>query len=42
MNLYDYNELIDNKPIHIATVDKDNNPNLAVASDVKVIKYLFL
>ena len=25
MNLLEYKELIDNKPIHIATVNKDNN-----------------
>ncbi len=37
INLLDYKELIDDKPIHIATVDKSNNPNLAVASDVKVL-----
>ncbi len=38
MNLFKYKELIDGKPIHIATVNKENNPNLAVASDVKVIE----
>lgn len=37
MNLFDYKDLIDGKPMHIATVNKDNNPNLSVASDVKVI-----
>ena len=37
INLLDYKKLIDDKPIHIATVDKFNNPNLAVASDVKVL-----
>ena len=37
MNLNNYKELIDNKPIHIATVNKDNNPNLSVASDVRVL-----
>lgn len=37
MNIFDYKHLLDGKPIHIATVNKDNNPNLAVASDVKVI-----
>ena len=37
MNLKEYKELIDNKPIHIATVNKDNNPNLSVASDVRVL-----
>lgn len=38
MNLLDYKELIDGKPMHIATVNKENNPNLSVASDVKVIE----
>lgn len=37
MNLFDYKELIDGKPMHIATVNKDNNPNLSVASDVRVL-----
>ena len=38
MNLFDYKKLINNKPIHIATVNKENNPNLSVASDVRVIE----
>lgn len=38
MNLFEYKDLIDGKPMHIATVNKDNNPNLSVASDVKVIE----
>ena len=38
MNLFDYHELIDDKPMHIATVNNKNNPNLAVASDVRVIE----
>ena len=37
MNLFEFKELIDGKPIHIASVNEKNNPNLAVASDVKVI-----
>ncbi len=37
MNLFEYNDLINNKPIHIATVNKENNPNLSVASDVRII-----
>ncbi len=37
MNLEEYKELIDNKPIHIATVNEDGNPNLSVASDVRVL-----
>lgn len=38
MNLFDYKDLIDGKPIHIATVNSNNNPNLSVASDVKIIE----
>ncbi len=38
MNLFEYKDLIDGKPMHIATVNKDNNPNLSVASNVKVIE----
>ena len=38
MDLFEYKDLIDEKPMHIATVNKDNNPNLAVASDVRVIE----
>lgn len=38
MNLFDYKGLIDGKPIHIATVNSSNNPNLSVASDVRVIE----
>ncbi len=38
MNLFEYKDLIDGKPMHIATVNKENNPNLSVASDVKVIE----
>ncbi len=34
MNLFDYQELINDKPMHIATVNSKNNPNLAVASEV--------
>lgn len=37
MNLLDYKDLIDGKPIHIATVNSNNNPNLSVASDVRII-----
>lgn len=37
MDLFKYKDLINGKPMHIATVNKDNNPNLAVASDVMVI-----
>lgn len=36
MNLFDYSELINNNPIHIATVKPNNSPNLSVASDVRV------
>lgn len=38
MNLFNYKDLIDGKPIHIATVNSSNNPNLSVASDVRVIE----
>lgn len=38
MNLFEYENLINNKPIHIATVNNKNNPNLSVASDVRVIE----
>ena len=38
MNLYNYIDLIDNKPIHIATVNDENKPNIAVACNVKVIE----
>jgi len=35
--LTQYREIIDGKPIHIASVTPDNNPNLAVASDIYVL-----
>lgn len=38
MNLLDYKDLIDGKPVHIATVNSSNNPNLSVASDVRVFE----
>ncbi len=38
MNLFDYEKLINGKPIHIATTNLNNNPNLSVASDVRVIE----
>ena len=37
MDLFKYKDLIDNNTIHIATVNQNNNPNLSVASDVRVI-----
>ena len=37
MNLFDYKDLIDNKPMHIATINNENNPNLSVASDIRVL-----
>lgn len=37
MNLFEYTDLINDKPMHIATVRANNNPNLSVASDVRVI-----
>ena len=30
-------ELLENYPMHIATITKDNRPNLAVVSDIKVL-----
>ena len=38
MNLLEKKELIENNPMHIATVSNDNKPNLSVASDVRVIE----
>lgn len=38
MNLFEYKDLINRNSIHIATVNLDNNPNVAVASDVRVIE----
>ncbi len=37
VNLETLKNLIENHPVHIATVTKGNKPNLAVASDVKVL-----
>lgn len=37
MHLTEYKEIVDGKPIHIATVTPDHNPNLAVASDTKIL-----
>lgn len=34
MDLFNFKDLIDKKPMNIVTVNKDNNPNLSVASDV--------
>ena len=38
MNLFDYKELIDGKPMHIATINSLNNPNLSVVSDIRVLE----
>ena len=38
MNLFEYVNLINSKPLNIATVNKDNKPNLSVASNVRVIE----
>lgn len=35
--LVKYQNILNGKPIHIATVTPNNNPNLAVASDVVVL-----
>ena len=37
MNLLDFREIIDSKPIHIATATPEGDPNLAVASDVNIL-----
>ena len=37
MNLLEYKYLIDNRPTHIATINKENKPNLSVASNIRVI-----
>ena len=37
MNLMEYKNIIDYKPMHIATVSSENKPNLSVASDVRVL-----
>lgn len=34
--LTQYQEIINSKPVHIATVTAEGDPNLAVATDVKV------
>ena len=36
-NLINHTSLIENYPCHIATVTKNNLPNLAVAADIKVL-----
>lgn len=36
-DLLNYKELIENNPCHIATVTPNNEPNLSVASDIKVL-----
>ena len=37
IKLTNYVNLIETNPCHIATVNKDNTPNLSVASDIKVL-----
>ena len=37
INLVPLKNLIENNPMHIATVTKENKPNLAVVSDIKVL-----
>ena len=37
MNLNKYKSLIENNPLHIATVNDQNKPNISVASDVRVL-----
>lgn len=36
-NLLNYKELIENNPCHIATVNSKKEPNLSVASDIKIL-----
>ena len=36
-DLLNFIGLIEKNPIHIATINKENKPNLAVASDIKVL-----
>ena len=36
-NLLNYKELIENNPCHIATVNSNKEPNLSVASDIKIL-----
>lgn len=38
MNLFEYKDLINDKPMHIATANSDNNPNLSDASDAGVLE----
>lgn len=38
MNLLERKDLIENNPMHIATVNADNKPNLAIVSDIRVIE----
>lgn len=38
INLLGNKDLIENNPMHIATVSNENKPNLSVASDVRVIE----
>ena len=38
MNLFNYKDLIDGNTMHIATTRPDNNPNLSIASDVRVVE----
>ena len=38
MDLFKYVNLINDKPIHIATVNNENKPNIAVASNVRIIE----
>ncbi|MBR2909425.1 MAG: pyridoxamine 5'-phosphate oxidase family protein [Clostridia bacterium] len=37
VKLSQYVSLIENNPCHIATVSKNNTPNLSVATDIKVL-----
>ena len=37
MNLNNYKTLIESNPLHIATINNQNKPNISVASDVRVL-----
>ena len=37
MNLNIYKSLIESNPLHIATVDEHNKPNISVATNVRIL-----
>ena len=38
MNLYNYKDILNGTPAHIATVSPKNKPNISVASNYRIIK----